>query len=210
MKKNLMIFSCFLMVASSTVSAENLGSFGRTWVIQEINFMGWLQDHLKSRVQDGSWARLQKDFQKRVEKSVDRPMPVGGITPARSARHWKYDPSITVPYDLTDSAGRVFASAGTTVNPLRQIAWHQRLVFLDGDQPGQMEWFLRRQIQKNALIADRPVLVKGSIVEAQKKLNQRVWFDQGGNLTHKFSIECTPAVVQQAGDMLEIEEVVVR
>lgn len=209
MKKNLMILSCLLMAASSTVSAENLGSFGRTWVIQEVNFMDWLQDHLKRKVQDGSWARIQKDFQKRVEKSVDRPMPVGGITPARSARHWKYDPSITVPYDLTDSSGRVFASAGTIVNPLRQIAWHQRLVFLDGDQPSQMEWFLRRQIQKNALVTDRPVLVKGSIVEAQKKLSQRVWFDQSGNLTHRFSIEHTPAVVQQTGDILEIEEVVV-
>ena len=39
------------------------------------------------------------------------------------------------------------------------------------------------------------VLVSGSVDKAQKKLQQRVWFDQAGTLTKRLRIKALPAFV---------------
>ena len=43
-----------------------------------------------------------------------------------------------------------------------------------------------------------------------KARQRRFYFDQGGNLTGKFGIRHTPALVRQRGDVLVVGEVVLK
>ena len=57
------------------------------------------------------------------------------------------------------------------------------------------------------------ILVAGSIFKLQELLGAehagKVYFDQNGELTKKFGIKGSPAIVEQEGFKLKIEEVMV-
>src|SRR3546814_13848429 len=80
---------------------------------------------------------MNEVFAKRVEQRVRRPKPVEGVTPARTARSWDYDPSIAIERDIRDQKGNLIAAAGHRVNPLDFVAIKQDLVFVDGDDAAQ-------------------------------------------------------------------------
>ena len=51
------------------------------------------------------------------------------------------------------------------------------------------------------------ILTQGSISEQTKAHNQRVYFDQGGQLVQRFGITHIPARITQVGEKLRITEV---
>ena len=57
------------------------------------------------------------------------------------------------------------------------------------------------------------ILVGGSVFKLQELLGQehadKVYFDQAGELTTKFGIKASPAIVEQEGLRLKIEEIVI-
>ena len=63
----------------------------------------------------------------------------------------------------------------------------------------------------NQIIEDRVILVGGSVFKLKEELGEthadKVYFDQGGELTIKFGIKASPAFVVQDGLALKIEEV---
>ena len=205
MSRRILLLIC-ITILSSSVYAKDLGVFHKTWPIIEADFMQWLQGHLQQKVSDGSWGKLQNEFKQRVKRNADRPRPVDNISKTIEPRHWLYDPSVTLSRNITDQEGRVIAEAGSQVNPLDYVGLRHPLVFIDADDKDQMHWVdhaLKTQhIQDNSRI----ILVKGSVGQAQKALNRKVWFDQFGKLTDKFAIKHTPAVVRQSGKRLLISE----
>ena len=52
------------------------------------------------------------------------------------------------------------------------------------------------------------ILTSGSPFALMKARQRRFFFDQGGKLTAKFGIRHTPAVVEQAGRVLKVTELV--
>jgi conjugal transfer pilus assembly protein TraW len=78
-------------------------------------------------------------------------------------------------------------------------------VFLNGDDPAQVAWALKSTTQLNAKL----ILTAGSPFDRMKAAQRRFYFDQDGKLTGKFGIRAVPAVVEQAGKVLKVTEVVV-
>lgn len=60
-------------------------------------------------------------------------------------------------------------------------------------------------------IEDRVILVGGSHFKIKEELGRehedKVYFDQNGELTSKFGIKASPAIVTQDGLILKIEEI---
>ena len=61
-------------------------------------------------------------------------------------------------------------------------------------------------------VEDRVILIGGSVFKLKEELGDsdedKVYFDQGGELTTRFGIKASPAIVVQDGGMqLKIEEV---
>lgn len=198
--------SVIILLACSAAFSNDLGVFGQVYPISEENFLEFIKSRLIQMQQNGEWDKLQNQFRDNVKKHAEKPSPVSFISKTVTPKTWYYDPSMTVPYDLKDYNGRVFAKAGTTVNPLKMITLHHVLVFYDGDDQSQVHW--AEKINQLYANHTKLILVKGSVGDQEKNFSMPIYFDQEGRLTSKFNIQHVPAIVQQDNLNLKISEVV--
>ena len=194
------------LAISSPVAARDYGQQGAVWAIAEPDLLTQIHARLTQLERTGETAKLNEELKRRTIARVNRPEPVAGLAAASAARSWRFDPTITVERDIADNKGRVIVAAGTRVNPLDTVPLRAPLVFLDGDEPGQIAWALRRYGASRAKL----ILVKGAPLELMKARQRRFYFDQGGTLVKRFGIRAVPASVEQQGRVLVITEEVVK
>ncbi len=187
----------------SAVRAADHGQMGETFPIIETDLLATIETRLRSLEANGGIERLQTRMQEQAVASVRRPKPVDGLSPATARREWLFDPSMVIEDDVVDAKGNLIAPRGTRLNPLDHVALGQDLVFVDGTDAAQIDWATARYSAERAKI----VFVSGSPFDAMKPRQRRFWFDQGGQLTTRFGIRHTPAVVTGAGKALKVTEV---
>ncbi len=194
-----------LLAFTSPVLARDYGQLGTTTPVIEPDLLAAIEARLLAVQASGRLAAMQKELAARTAAKVKRPPPVEGLSPATATKTWTYDPTITVAGDIFDHQGHLIIAAGRKVNPLDTVGLRQSLVFLDADDPAQLRWAVKATTPLNAKL----ILTKGSPFDVMKAEQRRVYFDQGGKLTTKFGIRHTPAVVEQAGRVLRVTELVV-
>ncbi len=193
------------LAMSTLAAAPRIETIGPTWPIVEQDFVAWMKARMQQMLTPERIQALQQAQEKRIRDWMDDPPPVAGITRAqKDAMRW-YDPTITVPQDVVDDAGRIVLRAGTRFNPLSRHSLSRDILFIDARDPDQVAWVRAR-------MGDRPhvILVGGSPVRLAKTLGQHVWYDQKGRLVHRLGIRHVPAVVDQAEGLLRIREVALR
>ena len=179
---------------------QSYKEFGATFPILEEHMISWLTKKLHDI--KGEFSRHHSLIQKHIYSQVIKPPKVKNILQTKIPRTFTYDPTLILTNDITLPNGNIIYRSGTRLNPLRQTPLTKDLLFADGDY--HYNW-IQREIQRcpNAVI----ILVGGSPLHLEAKLNQPVYFDQGGILCHKLGIQNVPARVTQKGYQLHIEEV---
>ena len=206
MKRFVIMAGALLASAAPQMSfARDYGQQGAVFPVIETDLLSVIQNKLTAMQASGAIDRGNKALAARTEARVKRPPPVKGIVTATSARRWIHDPTITVEQDLRDAKGRVIVARGTRVNPLDTVPLRQRLVFLDGDDPALIAWARAKTTALNAKL----ILVSGSPFALMKAEQRRFYFDQSGTLTTKFGVRAVPAVIEQAGRVLQVSEIVI-
>lgn len=191
-----------LMLLSVSVLANDLGTWGDLWPVEEPDMLSLIESRLQALQQSGEMDRKMTEFKERVVRNSQRPPAVEGIRRAvRYERRW-FDPSVKVDKDLADTSGNVFARAGQVFNPLTLVPFNETLWFINGDDPEQVAWVKR---QKPATLISRIILVRGNIPETSEKLDSRIFFDQNGALTTRFGISDVPARVTAAPSGLRLQ-----
>jgi len=194
--------ACLLLTA--TAGAEDLGVIGPVYPIAEKDLVASIEAKLRAKERSGELAALQAQTGKRAIKAIEEPQPVTGIGKAQKARTYYYDPSMVVPYPITDDAGRVLIAAGTRMNPLDTITLHKRLLFFDARDPQQV------RTAKALIDGDRgrlkPIATGGSYMNLMRRWKFAVFYDQEGVLVRKLGIKAVPALVYQEGKRLRIDE----
>lgn len=203
MKKTLL--ALLFLLFSETAVATDLGIHGNTYQIKEKNLLEEIQEKLQEAKKDGRLYKFQNSVKQQMFDQANNPKPIDGIVKATSNREWIYDPSVSWPDDLKDQNGKVFYHAGTKVNPLDKISLSKILLFIDGSDSDQVKWAL--DIYKKRKARAKIILVRGKIIDLMKKNKVRLYFDQKGVLTTKFSIHAVPASVEQEGKVLKVKEV---
>lgn len=187
--------------ACSDARAEDLGRVGPAWPVRERDLLESIQARAGALQNSGAVEQRRKEMEGRAKAYADRPPPLG-LKRAAASREWVLDPSITLPYDLRDAAGRVIATAGTRVNPLDQVSLTRELIFLDGRDLEQVTW-LRHWIKRKR--RRKVVMVGGALSEVGRATGiSPLYFDQSGELTQALRIQEVPAVVTQAGKQLRV------
>lgn len=199
-----LVASCLAVVTPAF--ARDYGQQGALFPVVEADLLSVIQKRLTAMQASGEIDRANRQLAERTAAQVRRPVPVPGIGHAAEERRWTFDPTITVNADLRDARGRVVVAAGTRVNPLDTVPLRQRLVFLDGDDEGQVAWAMGATTAVNAKL----ILVSGSPFALMKAEQRRFYFDQKGTLTRHFGIRAVPAVVEQQGRTLAVRELVLR
>ena len=204
-----------LILISSTHSphalANDLGKLGNTFKIEEEAFTLMMKRKLAEIDMEAEREKMQKIAIDRVEN----PVPVIGITGASENRTFYFDPTYTLDEDAVLPCGKVLHKAGTTVNPLEHMDLNRRLFFIDNREATQVEW-LQEQLnnplpEQKEPVEDRIILVGGSVFKLKEMLGQKhedkVYFDQSGELTTRFGIKHSPAKAVQEGLKIRIDEI---
>ncbi len=203
MKKGLMILALLI----SEVNSKDHGVYGETFPVQEKSLLEVIKSKLQGLSDSGKLAEHQQHILKQTKEKAQRPTPATGITKTTVPRFFTYDPTITVPYDLMDHKGQVFHKKGTKVNPLETQSLRCSLLFIDGDDAGQVAWARGFYDIVGETHKPKIILVKGAPLELIESHKIPVYFDQAGSLVKKLGINQVPAHVSQKDKVLQIEEI---
>lgn len=198
------ILAMAAMLWSVCASAQDLGRIGPVYPIAEPNLLDVILGKLREAESSGALAKMQRDTQARVRRGIEQPAPVASITKATKARSFYYDPSIVVPYAITDADGRLIVAPGTRVNPLDTVSLSKQLLFIDARDPAQVGRAKRFLDERGGRL--KVILTGGSYLELMRRWKQPVFFDQQGSLAEKLGIRHVPALVSQEDRRLRIDE----
>ncbi len=199
MKRALLV--TFALVLAVPADARDYGQQGTVFPVIERDLLEQIHTRLTAMEKSGETQRLNQELKQRTAARVNRPEPVAGLVRASAARHWSFDPTITLETDIRGAKGELIHARGTRVNPLDSVPLRTELLFFDGDDPDQLAWALR--VSPGAKL----ILTKGAPLELMKARQRRFYFDQGGKLIAHFGIRALPARVRQNGRVLEVSEV---
>jgi conjugal transfer pilus assembly protein TraW len=199
--RSLALALCAALTASPVVG-KDYGQVGTVFPVTESDMLRTIEARLNQLQSTGQIDAMNQKLRERTEAKVRRPTPVAGIERATEPRSWLYDPSMVIDHDIRDNKGNLIAPKGRRVNPLDFIVVRTPLVFINGDDPAQIAWALKRYDDHAKLI-----MVAGAPLEAMTSYQRRFFFDQDGRLTGKFGIHAVPAVVVQEGHALRVNEI---
>ena len=200
----LLLATLAAIAAAAVVQAEDLGTVGPTYAIEEPHLLSAIEQQLRAKEKSGELGRLEGEAKRRIVDSIEHPQPLPGITRTATARSFYFDPSIVVRENITDAKGNILVRAGTRQNPLEVVSLSKRLLFFDGLDTTQVEW--ARQLITRYQGKVKPILVAGSYLGLMQRWQLPVYFDQQGALTRKLGITHVPALVSQEGLQLRIDE----
>ena len=183
--------------------AKDLGNYGEVFVVSEPDFLVALMDRLHTMEAEGGLARMEREMQDKTRAYSHRPKAQAALPPAEQAVRFTVDLSIELDRDVSDQEGRVFAKAGTRVNPLAHSGFQKAILFIDGDSAEQVSWAVGQGTELDSLI----VLTRGAPLELMRRHGRRFWFDQDGVLAAKFRIAHLPSRVTRTDPVMTIEEV---
>lgn len=203
MDKRLILIATLVAWTGQSTSAKDYGVRGHLFEVREPSVLEAIKTRLGVMEATGAIDDLKEEMQGKTRAYVNRPRPVLGLMKADSYHAFDVDLSITLERDLKDHEGRVFAKAGTVINPLDYSGYAQRIVMFDGDDPAQVEFALSEGDEINTLL----VITNGAPLELMRSHGRRFFFDQDGILANRFSIERLPSVITRADPMMLVEEI---
>ncbi|MDP3706138.1 MAG: type-F conjugative transfer system protein TraW [Legionellaceae bacterium] len=196
-----------LCVLCGFAIAANLGVVGETFPVAELSFMLLIESRLQEIVKSGEMAAIEKEWVSRVSDHANRPTPIG-LKRAFKNNTYRYEPIIVLSQDILNAAGLVLWAKGTRVNPLNSMPTYQpHWLLLDGDDLAQVRWARRMLHHHNDA---KVILTGGEVGKIEQALNQPIYFDQAGRISHQLGIRRVPALVSREGNALRIMEVAIR
>jgi conjugal transfer pilus assembly protein TraW len=184
--------------------AQHLGVIGPVYPIAEPSLLAVIQSSLQGLAAGGGLERLQRESQARVRRQIEEPTPVAGLNRTATARTFHIDPSIEVPYPVTDAEGRLIVAPGTRVNPLDVVSLSRPLFFFDARDAEQVDRARRELTEHRGQV--KLILTGGSYLDLMRRWKQTVYYDQQGLLTTRLGIRQVPARVTQDGRRLRVDE----
>jgi len=193
------------------VFAVDLGKIGKSFRIEEEPFV----EMMKRKLAEVDMEAERKKMESVAREKIENPTPVDGLVAATSDRTFYFDPTYVLDEDAVLPCGKILHKAGARVNPLEYMSLNRRIFFIDGRDQAQLSWLMEQLdnplSDQKVPIEDRIILVGGSVFKVQDELakaeKDKVFFDQHGELTSKFAIKHTPAIAQQDGLKIRIDEI---
>lgn len=198
----LVIFSLF---ASTQTHAQDLGIVGQVYQIAEKDAVEQIMHKLKQMEATGELAKLEQKAINQSLHTIKNPNPNKAIITATKRIDKLHNPTQVIEQEVRAEDGTLIAPAGTTINPLKHMTLTKSLVFFDGRDKEQVQAVRGLLTQNNSVFM--PILTAGSWYDISKAWRRQVYYDQGGFMADKLSIEQVPAIVTQHGDHLKISYV---
>ena len=192
------IILIFLNLSYQKSFAKDFGTRGATFVILEEGFIKMIDKRLKKI----DLLKEQEKIKAKIQKKIHRPAVTNVITRAKSMRTFLYDPTFKLNQEIKLPNGQIVYPKGYTVNPLILTPLDKKLIFIDSDDQIQLDWIQKTNLAQKDLV----ILVNGEPNKVSQILERTVYFDQHSQMTNKFGIKHVPAILQQEGNLIRVEE----
>lgn len=200
-----LVLTVLTFLAAAKATAQDLGVIGPVYPIAEPSLLEVILAKLREAEASGALSKLQREAQANAKRMVEHPPAVATVAKTTQPRTFYYDPTMVVPYPVTDAEGKVIAPPGTQVNPLDTVSLSKHLLFFDARDAEQVR--RARQLFERYQGKLKLVLTGGSHLELARKWKQAIYYDQQGKLVDKLRIRQVPALVSQEGRRLRIDEI---
>lgn len=200
------IGTCFNQAAAQDKAAGSVPAIekiGTTYPISEENAITAIQKQLEQMQKSGKLAELEQEARKRATHNALNLEPVKGLLTTQKPSVRFYEPSYLLPESVYDHEGNLIAAKGATVKPLEVTSIRYKMFFFNSNDPKQVA--LAEKLAKEIGINFMPILVEGRWDKLSEKLNQAVYFDQMGKMSHNLGLTEVPVLVSQDGIRLKIE-----
>lgn len=174
-----------LFVILTAGSSIDLGTYGPTYPVKETPPHLLIQERLKG---------FRMPPKKIMMKDIDLPK-------AEENKKRLLDPTYTVESDIKDSKGNIIVKRGTRVNPQEKNPLKRRYLFINPDNPDEIE--IAKKVEKDVVIE----IIRGNPDEI-RKIVKRPIFRADEIMVKRFGIKVTPSFVRGNGEYLEITEFV--
>ncbi|MGF1703518.1 type-F conjugative transfer system protein TraW [Photobacterium makurazakiensis] len=213
MIKRLYLYPLTLFI-SFNATAKDFGVVAPTFPIIEQHFISYIHKRLEHLKETGRLGELEQEMKETVKEQVLRPQVAVNFPTTTEPKSYLVDPSLTLAIDIKDHKGNVIYPKGLTINPFDpstfpnrnayQINFSKRLIFLDGDDAAQVDW-LKRHLETETM-PTKIILTNGVPTNLENEIDQRVYFEQTGDMARKFHISHLPVTINQDGKNWRVTE----
>ena len=189
--------SAVCCLAPMNTYAIVVGRAGTTYPIIEKDAMS----ELMHRVRQVDW---KKQFAGLKQEARDfQPQALPNLPRAARDRSFLVDPTYTLKRDIPDGKGGILYAKGYTFNPLDYVSLPDVLVFMDGSDPHQVQWFQKSVWSKYGNVD--VFLTGGGYEQVERELRRPVFYAVV-RVVKRFRITAVPSVLYQRGKLLEVDE----
>lgn len=197
-----LFFSTFIFL-SCGIEAKSLGRLGQTFPVIEKSLLTLIYERLNTFAQQGQLNAIENAWVKQVNEQVKRPRALGLARTDTTLTHY-YTPVATLEKNVVDQTGRIVLQRGMSVNALNQLPTYNPVwVLLNYDDLAQRAFAEQIQTHYPGIVW---ILTGGSVADAERGIDETIYFDQEGRITKKLKIEHVPALVTRENDSLKIME----
>lgn len=177
-----------------------LGTVGATYPIAEPDALTDIEEAAKQV----NWEKVFE--KKKMEKMIRSYRPSGLISLPRTkiSRSYSVDMTYTLTQDIPDGRGGVLYPSGYSFNPLQYVSLPNILVFINGADPEQVEWYGASPYAKEPRAT--LLLTDGNYAEIMEKVKRPVYY-ANGSLLSRMKLTAVPALAIQKGSMIEVHEI---
>ncbi len=206
--------SALALSLSVSVTAKDFGVVAPVFPIIEQSFLDLIQQRLEHLKATGKLDEIEQQMKETVKEQVLRPQVAVNFPTTTEPKSYLVDPSLTLAIDIKDHTGKIIYPKGLTINPFDpstfpnrnayQINFSKRLIFLDGDDAAQVAW-LKRHLEHETM-PTKIILTNGVPTNLEKEIDQRIYFEQTGDMARKFHISHLPVTINQDGKNWRVTE----
>ena len=198
MKKTVLLLTLIITGGMSAAAlARDLGKYGATYTISEEDAIV----HIQKAIAKYDWAKFRKQ---QIEKIRNyQPKDLVKLPAAKEDKVFKVDMTGILKEDIVGGDGKVIYPKGYQYNPMEYVFMRRILVFLNGQDKNQIEWYQKSPYPHD--LRTMLLLTDGSYVDVRKKLKTSVYY-ANKEIIDRMGIKAVPSVAVQKGTELEVRE----
>jgi conjugal transfer pilus assembly protein TraW len=196
--------SLILVIAlKGAAYAKDLGVVGATYPVSEKDAL----QEIEERARQIDWGKyFNKDKMKKVVTNF-KPEDMINLKSTERNTTFTVDMTYTLQHDIPDGKGGILYPKGYTFNPLDYVIFPNTLVFINGSDRRQVDWF-----KASAYYKDHKVMLlitDGSFNELSEELKRPVYYAKK-EIVERFKLRAVPSVVVQKNRKMEVNEIAIK
>jgi conjugal transfer pilus assembly protein TraW len=196
--------SLLLLIAlKGAAYAKDLGVVGATYPVSEKDALQQIED----RARQIDWGKyLNKDKMKKVVTNF-RPEDMIALKTAERNTTFTVSMTYILEHDIPDGKGGILYPKGYTFNPLDYVVFPKTLVFINGSDRRQVDWFKASTFYKDYKVM--LLITDGLFQELSEELKRPVYYAKR-EIIERFKLRAVPSVVVQKNRKMEVNEIAIK